>query len=86
MICLSWNCRGLGQARAVQALIELVKNHRPMVIFLFKTLVNSNKIESFRVKMGFQNSSGQIRPWRWSCCSMERSGKMQSYELLDPPY
>ena len=56
MICLSWNCRGLGQARAVQALSELVKTHRPMVIFLFETLVNSNKIESLRVKLGFQNA------------------------------
>ena len=56
MIYLSWNCRGLGQARAVQVLSELVKTHRPMVVFSFETLVNSNKIESLRVKLGFQNA------------------------------
>ena len=27
-----------------------------MVVFLFETLVNSNKIESLRVKPGFQNA------------------------------
>ena len=56
MICLSWNFRGLGQARAVHALSELVKTHKPTVIFLFETLVHSNKIECLRVKMGFQNA------------------------------
>ena len=56
MICLSWNCRGLGQDRAIQALSELVQTHKPMVVFLFETLVNSNKIESLRVKLGFQNA------------------------------
>ena len=56
MICLSWNCRGLGQARAVQALSELIITHRPMVVFLFETLVSNNNIESLRVKLGFQNA------------------------------
>ena len=61
MICLSWNCRGLGQDRAVQALSELVKTHRPMVVFLFETLDNGNKIESLRVKLGFQNALAVYR-------------------------
>ena len=56
MICLSGNCRGLGQAYAVHALSDLVKTHRPMVVLLFETLVNSNKIESLRVKLGFNNA------------------------------
>ena len=56
MICLSWNCRGLGQACVVHALSELVKTHRPTVIFLFENLVQSNKIECLRVKLGFQNA------------------------------
>ena len=64
MICLSWNCRGLGQARVVHALSELVKTHRPTVIFLFETLVNSNKIESLRVKLGFPNALAVDRSGR----------------------
>ena len=64
MICLSWNCRGLGQARAVHALSELVKTHKPTVIFLFETLVQSNKIECLRVKLGFQNALAVDRSGR----------------------
>ena len=64
MICLIWNCRGLGQAYAVHALSELVKTHRPMVVFLFETLVNSNKIESLRVKLGFNNAMAVDRESR----------------------
>ena len=64
MICLSWNCRELGHARAVHALSELVKTHKPMVVLLFETLVNSNKIESLRVKLGFNNATAVDREGR----------------------
>ena len=88
MICLSWNCRGLGQARAVQDLSELVKTHKPMVIFLIETLVNSNKIESLRVKLGFQNALAVDRLGRGGGADIlwKDLEKMQSYELLNPPY
>lgn len=34
MICLFWNCRGLGQISTVQALREFCHSHRPTILFL----------------------------------------------------
>ncbi|XP_073049453.1 uncharacterized protein [Primulina eburnea] len=53
MIILSWNCRGLGHTRAVPNLRELVRAHRPAVIFLYETLAHSQKIEEVRISLGF---------------------------------
>ncbi|CAN0888737.1 Transposon TX1 uncharacterized 149 kDa protein [Linum grandiflorum] len=54
MIVLGWNCRGLGNSRAVQVLGELITAHRPDVVFLSETLVSSHKMEEIRVKVGFE--------------------------------
>ena len=53
MSCLSWNCRGLGNSRAVCSLWDLVKSHRPRILFLMETLVHKMKIEELRIKLGF---------------------------------
>ena len=53
MSCLSWNCRGLGNSRAVRSLCDLVKSHRPRILFLMETLVHEMKIEELRIKLGF---------------------------------
>ena len=53
MRCLSWNCRGLGNSRAVRSLCDLVKSHRPCILFLMETLVHEMKIEKLRIKLGF---------------------------------
>ena len=37
MNCLSWNCRGLGQPRAVLELTEMVKKYSLSIIFLMET-------------------------------------------------
>ena len=37
MNCISWNCRGLGQPRAVLELTEMVKKYSPSIIFLMET-------------------------------------------------
>ncbi|KAM1788659.1 hypothetical protein ACFX11_038915 [Malus domestica] len=39
MNALCWNCRGLGDSRVVQALLELIQHHRPLVVFLCETNV-----------------------------------------------
>ncbi|CAN0859472.1 hypothetical protein LINGRAHAP2_LOCUS7666 [Linum grandiflorum] len=54
MIVLSWNCRGLGQSRAVQVLGELIKTHRPGVVFLLETFVNKSRMEEIRVDIIFE--------------------------------
>lgn len=53
MNCLSWNYRGLGQARTVRVLCDLVKDRRPDVLFLIETISAANKIEELRIKLVF---------------------------------
>lgn len=38
MNCLSWNCRGLGNPRAVRCLGDVPRTHKPDIIFPIKTL------------------------------------------------
>ncbi|KAL8476214.1 hypothetical protein ACS0TY_028757 [Phlomoides rotata] len=54
MKILSWNCRGLGQPTTVPALKELVKAHKPDVLFLFETLSFSSRITNFSSVLGFE--------------------------------
>ena len=37
MIILSWNCRGLGNLRAVEVLSYLMREKAPKVLFLMET-------------------------------------------------
>ena len=53
MSCLSWNCRSLGNSRAIRSLCDLDKSHRPHIRFLMETLVHEMKIEELRIKLGF---------------------------------
>ncbi|KAK1381145.1 hypothetical protein POM88_027889 [Heracleum sosnowskyi] len=53
---LSWNCRGLGNARTVRALGDLIRSRKPVFVFLSETISFSNKIEEIRVKFGFSSS------------------------------
>ena len=55
MSCLSWNCRGLGNSRAVRSLCDLVTSHRPRILFLMGTLVHEMKIEELRIQLGFSS-------------------------------
>nr|DAD46191.1 TPA_asm: hypothetical protein HUJ06_004421 [Nelumbo nucifera] len=64
MICLSWNCRGLGNPRAVRDFRELICSRKPDVIFLFKTLVHVNKIEEIRIQISFVGAFAMDREGR----------------------
>ncbi|CAN0863336.1 hypothetical protein LINGRAHAP2_LOCUS8671 [Linum grandiflorum] len=55
MIVLSWNCRGLGQPRAVQALGDLVTDHRSDVLFLFETLAYRQRLEEIKCALKFDS-------------------------------
>lgn len=53
MSLIGWNCRGLGKPRAVRVLTEMLKSHKPDLLFLSETLAVSNKIEAIASKLGF---------------------------------
>ena len=54
MIILSWNCRGLGQPSAVPSLRDLVRCHKPDVVFLCETLSTSIRMEEVKRQLGFE--------------------------------
>uniref|UniRef100_A0A803NV61 Reverse transcriptase domain-containing protein n=1 Tax=Cannabis sativa TaxID=3483 RepID=A0A803NV61_CANSA len=56
MKLLSWNCRGLGQARAVSALRGLVVNENLDVLFLMETKVNLSRMNWIWRHLGFVNA------------------------------
>ncbi|KAJ0008131.1 hypothetical protein Pint_29751 [Pistacia integerrima] len=56
MICISWNCRGLGNPRTVRELHHWVKTKCPNFVFLMETKCNRNKVELIRNKIGFSCS------------------------------
>ncbi|KAJ0017174.1 hypothetical protein Pint_11951 [Pistacia integerrima] len=56
MICISWNCRGLGNPRIVCELHHWVKTKCPDFVFLMETKCNRNKLELIRNKIGFSCS------------------------------
>ncbi|KAJ0095316.1 hypothetical protein Patl1_15848 [Pistacia atlantica] len=56
MICIGWNCRGLGNPRTVRELHHWVKTKCPDFVFLMETKCNRNKLELIRNKIGFSCS------------------------------
>lgn len=53
MNLIGWNCRGLGKPRTVRVLNEMVKSHKPSILFLSETLAEGKKIEEVAMKIGF---------------------------------
>jgi len=54
MSCLSWNCHGLGNPRAVRDLHQLVKEKKHSFVFRMETLSKQKKMEVIRCRLGFQ--------------------------------
>lgn len=55
MSFFSWNCRGLGNPLAVQALLGFVRQKRPDILFLSETLSSAFKMEGIRIKLNYAN-------------------------------
>ncbi|XP_060967984.1 uncharacterized protein LOC133035777 [Cannabis sativa] len=53
MSFMSWNAQGLGGPRAFNRLSQLVKNHRPNVLFLMETRLKALFVDKFRQTLGF---------------------------------
>ena len=45
---IAWNCRGLGNPRAVRVLRELIRKENPHVVFLSETKLHVNKLDKIR--------------------------------------
>ncbi|XP_024171719.1 uncharacterized protein LOC112177688 [Rosa chinensis] len=56
MNVLAWNCRGIGNDSAVQALKQLITQHRPSFIFLSETKVSDpDYMRTLRLELGYLN-------------------------------
>ncbi|KAL4625527.1 hypothetical protein ACB092_05G032900 [Castanea dentata] len=53
MIVLSWNCRGLGNRRAVEVLSELVRKKTPTILFLMETKLTDRQMKPIKTEQGF---------------------------------
>lgn len=56
MSCLSWNCQGLGNLRAVHALQRLIFSKDPTVVFLCETKSNVWHMERLQMKFNYDRS------------------------------
>ena len=56
MEILAWNCRGLNNDRAVEALLTLIKQKKPSIIFLSETKVHDwDYMNGLRLQIGYRN-------------------------------
>ena len=53
MKILAWNCRGLGNQRAVQELVDIVQIQDPMIVFLSKTWSSKEHMKWVRDRILF---------------------------------
>ena len=53
MIALNWNCRGLGNCRAVEVLTELVRQKAPTILFLMETKLSVHETEPIKIELGY---------------------------------
>jgi exonuclease III len=56
MSCLSWNCRGLGNAATVKVLHDLAKTVAPTVLCFLDTQVHRARVEGLMSTLGFDNA------------------------------
>ena len=53
MKLLAWNCKGLGNRRAVRELVDIVQAQDPMILILSETWSNTEHMRWIRDKIGF---------------------------------
>jgi hypothetical protein len=48
MRIMCWNCRGIGQPRTVQELVRLIREYKPILVFLSETRQNKDVMRASR--------------------------------------
>jgi hypothetical protein len=56
MSCMSWNCRGLGNAVTVKELRDFAKNFAPTVLCVLETQVHKARVEGLKCTLGYDNA------------------------------
>jgi len=56
MSCLSWNCRGLGNAATVKELREIAKRFAQSVLCVLETQVHKARVEGLKSTLGYDNA------------------------------
>ncbi|RHN78278.1 putative endonuclease/exonuclease/phosphatase [Medicago truncatula] len=95
MNVISWNCRGLGNVKAVPCIKDLIRVYKSDVVILIETLVESNKISDLCYTIGFDNhfsvdcigrSGGLAILWRNSinCSLINYSQNFINMSVQDP--
>ena len=54
MSTLSWNCRGLGNPRTVQEIMDIVFAKKPKIIFLMEVKVGRAYMEKMQNKLNYE--------------------------------
>ena len=56
MSCIVWNCRGLGNHRAVQELADLVQAKAPSLVFLAETWADEARLNYVQSRIQFDQN------------------------------
>ena len=56
MTALSWNCRGLGNLRTIQELMDIMSTKMPKLVFLMEVKVGRSHIDKLKTKLKFEGS------------------------------
>ncbi|KAL6143754.1 hypothetical protein ACLB2K_054449 [Fragaria x ananassa] len=55
---LVWNCRGIVGGARRRALVDLIRQEKPRILFLSETLCSEKQPETLRIRIGFDNCLG----------------------------
>jgi len=95
MNVIAWNCRGLGNVKAVPCIKDLLCVYKPDIVILIETLCNNNKISNLKYSVGFDHhfsvdcigrSGGLAVLWRNSaqCSITNYSQNFINMSIQDP--
>lgn len=55
MTCVSWNCRGLVAATTFRELNDLIRDHKPAIIFLMQTRAHKERVNRIKRRFRYQH-------------------------------